>query len=101
MGDMLELGKDEMIWHQWAGREAFQSGVHYIIACGGRAQWALEAAVLAGLPPARAVRCTSADEATSSLKMLIKPGDVVLVKGSRAVGLERVCDALATRLVGA
>ncbi|HLY35322.1 MAG TPA: UDP-N-acetylmuramoyl-tripeptide--D-alanyl-D-alanine ligase, partial [Candidatus Limnocylindria bacterium] len=39
-------------------------------------------------------RAADPAEAAALLESLVRPGDLVLVKGSRAVGLERVCDAL-------
>jgi UDP-N-acetylmuramoyl-tripeptide--D-alanyl-D-alanine ligase len=83
LGDMAELGPDGPSYHEEIGRLAAELGV----------------AVLAVGPLARAYRgrmwAPSAEEALPLLDELVRPGDCVLVKGSRAVGLELVAEALA------
>ena len=53
------------------------------------------------MPAARAHHVDSADGAAPLLRGLLETGDVVLVKGSRAMGLERVAGAISARFEGA
>ncbi len=90
LGDMLELGPDSPAHHEQVGAHAAASGVDLLIAVGPRA--AAMAAPFGGA--ARAVADAAAAAALAA--ELVAPGDLVLVKGSRGVGLEVVAQALAS-----
>lgn len=92
MGDMLELGPRETTYHREAGRRAAQVGVHILVGVGPRARAALDVARKAGVPETRHEK--DATSAAETLPGLVRPGDLLLIKGSRAVGLEKVVDAL-------
>jgi UDP-N-acetylmuramoyl-tripeptide--D-alanyl-D-alanine ligase len=88
LGDMLELGTDEAALHRSVGEEAAQAGVSVLVAVGPRA---------AGMLPAFSGDGHAVDDAAAAAELadaLIGPGDVVLVKGSRGVGLEVVAERL-------
>jgi UDP-N-acetylmuramoyl-tripeptide--D-alanyl-D-alanine ligase len=85
LGDMAELGPDGPAYHEEIGRLAAELGVT-VLAVGPLAK-----GYLTGADGAWA---SSAEEAVPLLDELVRPGDCVLVKGSRAVGLEVVADAL-------
>jgi UDP-N-acetylmuramoyl-tripeptide--D-alanyl-D-alanine ligase len=88
LGDMLELGEGEREFHRDVGEQAATSGVDVLVTVGPRA--AAMAERFAG-----SVRSVAdATEAAALVPALLRPGDVVLVKGSRGVGLELVCRAL-------
>ncbi len=89
LGDMLELGEGERYFHEEIGAYARERGVDLLVTVGPLAAAMLDA--YAG--EAQAV--ADAAEAASMLPELIEPGDTVLVKGSRGVGLEAVAEALA------
>jgi UDP-N-acetylmuramoyl-tripeptide--D-alanyl-D-alanine ligase len=91
LGDMLELGADEAALHREVGAQAARAGVDVLVAVGPRARAMLDA--YGG--EARAV--ADAAEAAAIASELVQPGDLVLVKGSRGVGLEVVAEALAGR----
>lgn len=57
----------------------------------------LEGATSAGLPPERAQFFVGAEQAAEYCRKLLEPGDVVLVKGSRGVHLEKVIELLVAR----
>jgi UDP-N-acetylmuramoyl-tripeptide--D-alanyl-D-alanine ligase len=88
LGDMLELGDAEREFHAQIGETAGRAGVDLLVTVGPRA--AAMSDRFAG-----AIRSTGdAAEAAALVPDLLQPGDVVLVKGSRGVGLELVCRAL-------
>jgi len=88
LGDMLELGDSERDFHLEIGERAHAAGVDVLITVGRRAEAMTER--FAG--PARSV--PDAAQAAGIVPELVRPGDAILVKGSRAVGLELVCRAL-------
>jgi UDP-N-acetylmuramoyl-tripeptide--D-alanyl-D-alanine ligase len=95
LGDMLELGPEERDYHEALGRQAREEGVDVLVAVGPLAAHAADA-FGAG---AERHAIANALEAAVLVPELIRPGDVVLVKASRGVGLEAVCEAL-TQLGG-
>jgi UDP-N-acetylmuramoyl-tripeptide--D-alanyl-D-alanine ligase len=93
LGDMLELGPTELDLHREVGREAAR-GVSLLVAFGDRARALREAAVDAGLPAADALSTNDPAEAARLVEARSRPGDVILVKGSRGMRMERISDAL-------
>lgn len=89
LGDMLELGADEAALHREVGALASGAGVDVLVAVGPRAEGML--ASFDGESHAVADAAAAAELSDS----LVRPGDLVLVKGSRGVGLEVVAEALA------
>jgi UDP-N-acetylmuramoyl-tripeptide--D-alanyl-D-alanine ligase len=85
LGEMAELGTHSRRYHREVGQEARRLGIDVLIAVGG----ALAAEYR---PDALAA---DADGAVALVRGLLEPRDVVLVKASRAVGLEHVAEALA------
>jgi len=95
LGDMGELGDESMRLHWLSGKQAVTLGrADLLIACGRRAREVVAGARSAGLPDARAIPCDSVEEALPYLGQAILPGDVVLVKGSRNMGMERMVESL-------
>jgi UDP-N-acetylmuramoyl-tripeptide--D-alanyl-D-alanine ligase len=92
LGDMLELGKGSAQFHRELGRAA--SFVDWLLFTGQWADEVVKGAVGAGLGPDRAGTFADRDSLTSALVKGLRPGDVVLIKGSRAVGLEHVTRTL-------
>ena len=88
LGDMLELGPGEHDFHAAVGEQAAAAGVDVLVTVGPRA------AAMAERFPGTVRSAADADEAAALVPSLVKGGDVVLVKGSRGVGLELVCRAL-------
>jgi UDP-N-acetylmuramoyl-tripeptide--D-alanyl-D-alanine ligase len=85
---MLELGPRAREFHVEAGHHADHLGVALLVTVGP-----LAAAMASGF--SREVHSVSiAREAAALVPALLRDGDVVLVKGSRGVGLEAVCQAL-------
>lgn len=91
LGDMAELGPDAPRYHREIGRFASQTGVDVLLAVGPLAAHYLEGQT--GIPAA--VHVAGVPEALAALEDVLQPGDCVLVKASRAMGLEAVAEALA------
>jgi UDP-N-acetylmuramoyl-tripeptide--D-alanyl-D-alanine ligase len=93
LGDMLELGPDEERLHREIGALAATSA-DAIVTVGRRGAWMAEAAVDAGA--VHVLRATDADEAAAVLERDLAPGpgDLVLLKASRGIGLDRAVDIL-------
>jgi UDP-N-acetylmuramoyl-tripeptide--D-alanyl-D-alanine ligase len=91
IGDMLELGALSADAHEEVGREAAMSA-DVLIGVGPLAETAVSAARRAGLLEAHIV--ADGAEALILLKRIQRPGDVILVKGSHSLALDRVADAL-------
>jgi UDP-N-acetylmuramoyl-tripeptide--D-alanyl-D-alanine ligase len=87
LGDMLELGPDEARFHAEVGAHAKAAGVDLLVAVGPRAaHFADGYGEVVALPDAQA--------AADTVPGLLQPGDTVLLKASRGVGLEVVARAL-------
>jgi UDP-N-acetylmuramoyl-tripeptide--D-alanyl-D-alanine ligase len=91
LGDMLELGAFEAEAHRALGEEAARSGVAALAAFGPRARAAAEAARAAGVD---AFHTEELDALVAWAKATLRPTDVLLVKGSRGMKLERLVEAL-------
>jgi UDP-N-acetylmuramoyl-tripeptide--D-alanyl-D-alanine ligase len=91
LGDMAELGPGAPAFHVEIGEEAARQGVAVLVAVGELARGYLEGA--ADVPVTR--WAPDARSAIAVVEEVVEPGDCVLVKASRAVGLEAVAEALA------
>ena len=102
-GEMLELGPVSAELHREAGRAAAAAAgkLGWIIGVQGDAENFVRGAVEAGHPAAQAKFCASSAEAGAFLGNLIERGDVLLVKGSRGVKMERIVEALDSRFARA
>jgi UDP-N-acetylmuramoyl-tripeptide--D-alanyl-D-alanine ligase len=87
LGDMAELGRTGPAYHHEVGEAAATLGVDELLAVGELARGYLDGGV-----PGRWV--PNVHEAVRELGEVVRPGDAVLVKASRAVGLEAVAAAL-------
>lgn len=91
LADMLELGPDEAEFHRGVGQAARDLGVHLVVAVGPRAASYVDGASGDGV---ECVAFDGTDAAVEGVPALIRPGDVVLVKGSRGMAMERVARAI-------
>jgi UDP-N-acetylmuramoyl-tripeptide--D-alanyl-D-alanine ligase len=95
LGDMGELGEEGERLHRKVGEEARQAGIQHLFALG---ELAAEAAAAFGNG---AETFADMDGLNARLKELVRAGVIVLVKGSRAMRMERVVEALNTNGGGA
>ncbi|WP_062211567.1 UDP-N-acetylmuramoyl-tripeptide--D-alanyl-D-alanine ligase [Streptomyces sp. NBRC 109706] len=96
LGEMAELGDDAFAEHDAVGRLAVRLNVNRLVSVGGReAAWLDMGAKNEGSWGEESVRVSDAQAAVELLRGQLRPGDVVLVKASRSVGLEQVALTLA------
>ena len=96
LGDMLELGSIGDDAHREVGRQVAALPADELIGVGRAMTLAVEAARAAGLAEAR--HLTTFEDTVAHLLKRLTAGDLVLVKGSRGMRMERVVDALVARL---
>jgi UDP-N-acetylmuramoyl-tripeptide--D-alanyl-D-alanine ligase len=92
---MAELGAESTRGHREVGETAASLGIDCLIALGEGGREIAEAARAAGL--ADSMVAASPEEVASSLGATARPGDLVLVKGSRSARTERVLEEFAKR----
>ncbi|MGE4545197.1 MAG: UDP-N-acetylmuramoyl-tripeptide--D-alanyl-D-alanine ligase [Pedobacter sp.] len=93
LGDMLELGEAAADLHRETGLHASKC-TDLLILLGERAEDTAAGARQGGMPPQSVWVVKSHDEAVQLLGDLLRPGDRVLVKGSRGMAMEKICKAL-------
>ncbi len=93
LGEMLELGEGHESGHRAVGERA-AAVAELLIVVGHEAAGIAEGAVDAGLDRSRIHVVPDADTALDTLQPRLRDGDVVLVKASRGIGLDRVVDGL-------
>ena len=91
LGEMAELGSGAPEFHREIGQEAARLGIDVLVAVGELARGYLDGA--GEVPVTKWV--ANAAAAVPAAKAVVEPGDCVLVKASRAVGLEVVAETLA------
>jgi UDP-N-acetylmuramoyl-tripeptide--D-alanyl-D-alanine ligase len=95
LGEMLELGDHSLRLHRACGAAAAAAGLAWLVTVGGAPAAALgDAAVEAGLSAAAVRHAATSTEAAEIALSLARPGDLILVKGSRGIGVDRVTDRL-------
>jgi len=97
LGEMLELGDASVDGHRAVG-EAAARIVDWLVVVGRNAAPIAEGALDAGLDPARVTTAPDAEAVLATLPPRLRGGDVVLVKASRGIGLDRLVDELRNEL---
>ncbi|MDP2922050.1 MAG: UDP-N-acetylmuramoyl-tripeptide--D-alanyl-D-alanine ligase [Candidatus Omnitrophota bacterium] len=93
-GDMLELGTFSGRFHHLVGKQAAESGIDLIVAVGKLAEYVAKGAQEAGMSDRKIKLCAVTREAREKVSKLIKKGDTILVKGSRAMRMEEIVEEL-------
>jgi UDP-N-acetylmuramoyl-tripeptide--D-alanyl-D-alanine ligase len=88
IGDMLELGEQELQFHRDSGANIPRT-VDVVCGVGTRSRALLDGARAAGFEESQLRHFTDAEAAGAFLRAFVQPGDLVLIKGSRGVGLDR------------
>lgn len=94
LGDMAELGTLTELAHFELGEEVARSGVDILVSVGELGRRIADGARAAGMPEDAVRPCANADEASEVIDDIVEPGDTVLVKASRVMGLETVVEGM-------
>lgn len=92
-GDMLEIGKFTTFAHKAVGERAAKTA-DIFITVGPRATFAAEGAIASGMNKSSIFNFSTSREAANFLKPLIQEGDLILIKGSQAMRMERVVEEI-------
>lgn len=95
LGDMLELGRETVPAHLEAGRMAAERGAAHLLVLGEQADHVIRGARDGGLHAERTHWMHNHEEMANGILDLLENGDVVLLKGSRGMQLERVVERIA------
>ncbi|HEY2933739.1 MAG TPA: UDP-N-acetylmuramoyl-tripeptide--D-alanyl-D-alanine ligase [Acidobacteriota bacterium] len=94
LGEMLELGKESPRFHYEAGLELARLGFDWIIGVRGNAAAILEGAKQGGVPESQTRYFESSEQAAEFTAQLCRTGDLLLVKGSRGIRMDKVVERL-------
>ncbi len=100
LGEMMELGDETAISHLEAGCMVAESGASYLFAMGDHACEMVKGALEKGMSPERAIEAETHQDMAQKIGDVIKKGDLILLKGSRKIGLEKVFQSLKERRLG-
>jgi UDP-N-acetylmuramoyl-tripeptide--D-alanyl-D-alanine ligase len=92
LGEMKELGALSAAGHDEVGRAAAASGAADVLAVGGGEAPRIAARAVEG--GTRASHAARVEDVAALVTLRLRPGDLVLVKGSRSIGTERIVAAL-------
>lgn len=93
-GDMLELGENAAIAHRDLGIYIAGAGIDGLISVGEFAKYVAEGATGAGMSEDRVIACRDNVQTLETVKQWIHKGDLLLVKGSRGMKMERIIEGL-------
>jgi UDP-N-acetylmuramoyl-tripeptide--D-alanyl-D-alanine ligase len=95
LGEMLELGAHSDRLHAECGRAAAGVGLAWLITVGGAAAASMAAAAVSGgMSSTSVLHVGTREEAVAAALEKVRPGDLLLVKGSRGIGTDLVVDRL-------
>ena len=89
LGDMLEIGHYTVEGHRLIGAQVAKSGLNYLLAVGEKSRDAVRAALENGMNENHVFHFDKALEAGAFLQDRLKAGDIVLIKGSQGMRLEK------------
>jgi UDP-N-acetylmuramoyl-tripeptide--D-alanyl-D-alanine ligase len=94
LGDMLELGEKEVEYHIQAGKHVAESGWDILVTVGVLSQHMAEGALSSGMGADQIFSFESSEEAAGEILRLVQEGDLILVKSSRKIGIEKIVERL-------
>ncbi len=97
LADMLELGEDEREFHRQAGDAVVRWGFDVLVAVGPLAAHIADEAANSGFRQDRILLFPDAEAAAARIDGIVRDGDLVLVKGSRGMKMDKVVERLKQR----
>lgn len=94
LGDMLELGEKEAEFHVEAGKQVVRRGWNILVAVGPLSRHMIEGALSEGMKKEQTFHFEDSEAAAGKIRSLIQEGDLILVKGSRGMMMEKVINQL-------
>ena len=94
LGDMFELGEDEVALHGEVGAYAAKSGIHIIICIGTLAKQIAKEAIANQMPKDHVFSYDTKEEAIEALPSIVKKEDTILVKASHGMHFEKIVAVL-------
>ena len=90
LGDMAELGQFTEDGHRQVGGGVVDHGISFLVVVGTKSKFISDQAKHMGYPEKQVLEFSTSDEAKKPVERLIEPGDVILVKGSRSMKMEKI-----------
>lgn len=94
LGDMLELGENEIDFHIQAGKQAARFGWDILITVGSLSQHMIEGALSSGMKKEQTFSFKDSTQAAEEIWSFIEEGDLILVKGSRKIETEKIVEKI-------
>ena len=92
--DMLELGRKSDHFHRQAGRVVADSGIDFLVTVGDLSRSTARSAVRYGMDADSVIHFNTRGQLKKKMHSLFEKGDVILVKGSRAMHMEEIIDSI-------
>jgi UDP-N-acetylmuramoyl-tripeptide--D-alanyl-D-alanine ligase len=92
LGEMLELGREAGTLHRDTGQFVAEQGIDALLGVRGAARSMVDGAIAAGMSDSAASFFETPEEAGDFLRGYVRPGDVILFKGSRGVQVEKAIE---------
>ena len=94
LGEMMELGEETPRYHFDAGQLIAAVGARYLVVLGEHSRQVIEGARKGGMNTAQTQLVTTHAEMSDAIKAHVREGDILFLKGSRKVGLDKVVEAI-------
>jgi len=94
LGEMMELGKETSKYHFEAGQLMAVMGVRYLVVLGEHGRQVIEGACKGGMDITQTHLATTHTDMIQAIKANVREGDIVFLKGSRKVALEKVVEVI-------
>lgn len=94
LGDMLELGDRAEDFHTTAGKQVWETGWDILVTVGPLARHMNDGAAGAGMNTKRIFSFPTSEEAARHIREILREGDLVLIKGSRGIHMEKIIEII-------